>query len=251
MSRSAALTGTLVASASVGAGKRKVPFSSRRYQGSIPSPVPVEDLQPVAASIAEDEQVAAERVLGQDVLDQLREPVEPSPHVGRLPGQEDADGGGQAQHRRASSTERTASRVGGSKPRGTRTVGPAGSTISIGAASGDESGSSGTTCTGRKAERRTRSVEGLGAVPAVGRGLVIASGQLPPPPAEGPGLQALAAAEFGDREAGAGLLGDRPPPGPFPGRIAWLPRWWGHGAPPRGVGCSPRDATRPRKMAFA
>jgi hypothetical protein len=46
--------------------------------------------------------------------------------------QQDADRGWQAQHRRASSTERTASRVGGSKPPVTRIIGPEGSTISIG-----------------------------------------------------------------------------------------------------------------------
>ncbi len=39
-------------------------------------PVPVEDLQPVATAIAEDEEMAAERVLADDLGGQGGEPVE-------------------------------------------------------------------------------------------------------------------------------------------------------------------------------
>src|SRR5262249_10778927 len=122
---------------------------------------PVADLQPVAAPIAEDEQMSAERVLFEYALDEVRQAVEPLPHVGRLPCRQDADRRGQAPHRRASSIERTASSVGGSKPRVTRPVGPPGSAISIGHRSGTGPGSSGTTCTGTKAEWRANPVEGL------------------------------------------------------------------------------------------
>jgi hypothetical protein len=55
-------------------------------------------------------------------------------HIGRFPRQENVDEGRQAQHRRASSTERTASRVPGSQPRPIGSVVPAGITISIGTA---------------------------------------------------------------------------------------------------------------------
>src|SRR5262249_25848227 len=83
-------------------------------------------------------------------------------HVGRFSGREDADGGRQAQHRRPSSSERTAPSAGGSKPPVTRFVGPSGIMISIRARSGTGPGASGRTRTGTKSEQKDDSVEGLG-----------------------------------------------------------------------------------------
>src|SRR5512135_716766 len=113
--------------------------------------IPVEDLDPIAAPVAEDIQVTRERVEPEGRPDQFGQTVEPFSHVGRLGAQEDPDGRGPAQHRRPSSRARTSPRVLGSKPEGTRTVGPPGSTISIGGADRVETASRSTTLTGRKA----------------------------------------------------------------------------------------------------
>src|SRR5437660_1314248 len=57
--------------------------------------VPVEDLEAVAAAVAEDEEVAREGVLPDDRGREGRQRVESLAEVGRLDGQEDADGGGE------------------------------------------------------------------------------------------------------------------------------------------------------------
>jgi hypothetical protein len=52
--------------------------------------VPVEDLDPVASAIAEDEEVPRERVLGDAVADELRKAIETFAHVGGFNGQKNA-----------------------------------------------------------------------------------------------------------------------------------------------------------------
>src|SRR5947209_2488300 len=79
--------------------------------------IPEKQLDAIVASIPKNEEVTAQRIFLEHALDEMRKSVEPLAHVGRFPRQEDADGGRQAQHRRASNTERTASRATGSKPR--------------------------------------------------------------------------------------------------------------------------------------
>ena len=46
---------------------------------------------PIAAAVTKDEEMTGERVLADDRRGQCRQPVEPSAHVGRLDGEEDAN----------------------------------------------------------------------------------------------------------------------------------------------------------------
>lgn len=48
--------------------------------------------------VAEDEPVTGERLLTEAAADELGKPVEPTPHVGRSGGQEDAGGGAGRDH---------------------------------------------------------------------------------------------------------------------------------------------------------
>src|SRR6516162_9879338 len=123
----------------------------RKYDKTIG--IPDQQLDAIAATIPKNEEMTAQRIFLKHALDEMRKSVESFAHVGRFPSQDNADGWRQAQHRRASSTARTAPSAIGSKPRMTRTVGPAGSTISIGVVAAIGSAASRTTRTGKNAER--------------------------------------------------------------------------------------------------
>src|SRR5512135_690899 len=113
-------------------------------------PVPVEDLDPIAASTPEDEKMPRQRIERQGGLDQVGERVEAFSHVGRAGTEEDPHGRGPAQHRRPSSTARMSPSVRGSNPAGTRTIGPSFNRISIGGAGWGGARSASTMRTGRK-----------------------------------------------------------------------------------------------------
>ena len=55
--------------------------------------IPVEDLDPITSAISEDEEVSRERVLSDLLANELGQTVEALPHIGRIGGQRDADGG--------------------------------------------------------------------------------------------------------------------------------------------------------------
>nr|WP_233903054.1 hypothetical protein [Stieleria maiorica] len=55
--------------------------------------VPVQDLQPVTISIAENKQLAAQRILLNDRCDHARETIERAAHVCRLRAQKDLEAG--------------------------------------------------------------------------------------------------------------------------------------------------------------
>ena len=214
--------------------------------------IPEEQLDAIAATIPKNEEMTAQGILPEHALDKMRETVEPLAHVRRFPCQEDADGGRQAQHRRASSTERTASRAIGSKPRVTRTVGPAGSTISIGVVAAIGSAASCTTRTGKNAEGTGQFGRRVRAFDCPGRwDLTIAASQRLTPPVEVPGLQALTLAESPDGQPAAGLVGDRTPPELFLDGISAFPASRLHGHLPEIRTLPPGNATRPCKMGFA
>jgi hypothetical protein len=98
--------------------------------------VPVEDLNPVASSVAEDVEVPRERVLGDPLADELRQAVEALAHVGGFGGPDDAECRGQAQHGRSSSTAMTRRKVSGSNPAPTTIRRPAVRTTSTPVRSG-------------------------------------------------------------------------------------------------------------------
>src|SRR5262249_31665700 len=93
--------------------------------------IPEQQLDTIPASIPKNEEMTGQGILLKHPLHKMREAVESFTQVGRFACQQNMDGGGQAQHRRASSTERTASSAWGSNPRMIRTIGPDGSAISM------------------------------------------------------------------------------------------------------------------------
>jgi hypothetical protein len=68
--------------------------------GADPEATAVEDeeLQAGAGAVGEDEDMAAERVFGEVVADEAVEAVEAFAHIGGFGGDEDAGGGGEAEH---------------------------------------------------------------------------------------------------------------------------------------------------------
>src|SRR3954451_18963522 len=139
----------------------------------VPVAIPVQDLDPITTTTAENEQVPRQRIERQGRFDEVGERVEAFAHVGRLGTEEDPHGRGPAQHGRPSSTARMSPRVQGSNPVGTRTVGPPLSTISIGGAVRGGANSASTTRTGRKTWAADGSagplVDEFGRSPAVSR----------------------------------------------------------------------------------
>src|SRR3954451_554496 len=74
-------------------------------------PVPPQDLDPIATTTAEDEQVPRQWIERQGRFDKARERVESFSHVGRAGTKEEPHGRGPAQHQRPSSTARMSPRV--------------------------------------------------------------------------------------------------------------------------------------------
>src|SRR5271157_3716409 len=84
--------------------------------------VPVEDLEPIAATIDEDEEMSGERILTDDLLGHRGQAVEGAAHVGGLRAEVDTDGGREAEHQEGSPSRQSRSwrRQRGSKPGRTR-----------------------------------------------------------------------------------------------------------------------------------
>ena len=104
------------------AGQRKVPCSSRFIQTAVA--IPIQDLDPVASPVGEDEEVARERVAGDDVAGQASQAVIPLAEVGRRHGDEDPDGAHEAQHGPDSNAMTTRRKVSSSNPGPTATRRP-------------------------------------------------------------------------------------------------------------------------------
>ena len=99
---------------------------------------PVQDLEAVGGAVAEDEQVAGQRVGLQPGADQGKQAVEAQTHIDGFGAKPELDGRGQAQHDgspRAATRERTKAR---SQPGGKRRTAPVGRTSSTAGAAGLE-----------------------------------------------------------------------------------------------------------------
>src|SRR5262249_38780159 len=112
--------------------------------------LPEQQLDPVGGLVAEDEDVARERIAAEPVPHEGGESVERFAEIRRSGRKPDADGRWQAQHDRppCSSSSTTRTRVPGSNPAPTRTERPLARTTSM--PTGDGSVDSARTCTGRK-----------------------------------------------------------------------------------------------------
>src|SRR5262249_22282898 len=85
-------------------------------------PLPGQDLQPVPAAVAEDEQVAAQRIPGQMIPDHGLQPVEALASILRLDADPDPAGQSQSQHGYLPSAATRRATAAGSTPTETRTT---------------------------------------------------------------------------------------------------------------------------------
>ena len=81
------------------AGSWNEPVSSRLYQIARPSPIPVEDLEAVTASIDEQEQVTGRGILGKGGGHQAGQRIEAFAEIGGRSVEEHSDGMREADHR--------------------------------------------------------------------------------------------------------------------------------------------------------
>jgi hypothetical protein len=105
------------------------------HPDSVTIAIPVQDLDAITFPVNENEEVARERVLSDDVTGEPRQAIVPLAEVGRRHGDEDPDGAPEAQHGLDSSAATTRRSVGSRNPGPTATRRPPPRTTSIAAPS--------------------------------------------------------------------------------------------------------------------
>src|ERR1700687_4894685 len=104
-------------------------FQAPQIQGET-VPLPGQDLQPVAATILEDKQIARQWIAVALCRDHGREPVKALAAIDRLDAHPDAAAAAQSQHVAALKAATRVATAAASAPAGTRTTNPVGSTTS-------------------------------------------------------------------------------------------------------------------------